>query len=137
MGEGLTAKTLMASTSAAGPTTTSSSPASSTAFAIGDEEVPSPLHGGDDHADREFDCRIATRRAVAPAVRLPDQRHRDHHAGRRDLLVPDGSTVLEAGDELVLIGPDADIEAIRELAQAPRPPVLRARSRHAATPPTV
>jgi H+/Cl- antiporter ClcA len=37
----------------------------------------------------------------------------------RDLLVPDGNTLLEAGDELVLIGPAADIEAIRELAASP------------------
>ncbi len=56
----------------------------------------------------------------------------------RDLLVPDGSTVLEAGDELVLIGPDADIEAIRELATGPAPgpvpgPVPALRD----TPPTV
>jgi CIC family chloride channel protein len=34
----------------------------------------------------------------------------------RDLLVPSGSTVLEAGDELVLIGRSSDIEAIRSTA---------------------
>ena len=40
---------------------------------------------------------------------------------RRDLLVPDGNTVLEAGDELVIIGPAADVEAIRGLAASPTP----------------
>ncbi len=32
---------------------------------------------------------------------------------QRDLVVPDGTTVLEEGDELVLIGTPEDIEAIR------------------------
>jgi len=40
---------------------------------------------------------------------------------RRDLLVPDGDTVLEIGDELVLIGPAVDVEAIRALAASPSP----------------
>lgn len=35
---------------------------------------------------------------------------------RRDLVVPDGSTVLESGDELVLIGRSSDIDVIREVA---------------------
>jgi chloride channel protein, CIC family len=43
---------------------------------------------------------------------------------RRDLLVPDGNTVLEAGDELVIIGPAADVEAIRSLAASPTLPPL-------------
>ncbi len=34
----------------------------------------------------------------------------------RDLVVPEGSTVLEGGDELVLIGSASDIDAIRILA---------------------
>jgi H+/Cl- antiporter ClcA len=34
----------------------------------------------------------------------------------RDLLVPEGTTVLEGGDELVLIGNTSDIDAIRGLA---------------------
>jgi CIC family chloride channel protein len=34
----------------------------------------------------------------------------------RDLVVPSGSTVLEAGDELVLIGRSSDIDAIRSIA---------------------
>ncbi len=34
----------------------------------------------------------------------------------RDLMVPEGTTVLEAGDELVLIGNTADIDALRILA---------------------
>ncbi len=34
----------------------------------------------------------------------------------RDLVVPQGSTVLEGGDELVLIGNTGDIDAIRILA---------------------
>ena len=37
---------------------------------------------------------------------------------RRDLVVPSGSTVLEAGDELVLIGRSSDIDAIRALASS-------------------
>ncbi len=46
---------------------------------------------------------------------------------RRDLVVPDGSTVLEAGDELLLIGQTSDIDAIRRIASdgadpgSPRP----------------
>ena len=35
---------------------------------------------------------------------------------RRDLVVPDGSTVLEAGDELLLIGQNSEIDAIRLVA---------------------
>jgi Trk K+ transport system NAD-binding subunit len=35
---------------------------------------------------------------------------------RRDLIVPDGSTVLESADELVLIGRSSDIDVIREVA---------------------
>jgi CBS domain-containing protein len=34
----------------------------------------------------------------------------------RDLVVPSGTTVLEAGDELVLIGRSSDIDAIRAIA---------------------
>jgi hypothetical protein len=34
----------------------------------------------------------------------------------RDLVVPSGSTVLEAGDELVLIGRTSDIDTIRAIA---------------------
>ena len=34
----------------------------------------------------------------------------------RDLVVPSGNTVLEAGDELVLIGRSSDIDAIRAIA---------------------
>lgn len=34
----------------------------------------------------------------------------------RDLVVPTGGTVLEAGDELILIGSSSDIKAIRSLA---------------------
>ena len=34
----------------------------------------------------------------------------------QDLVVPEGSTVLEGGDELVLIGIASDIDAIRILA---------------------
>jgi CBS domain-containing protein len=35
---------------------------------------------------------------------------------RQDLVVPNGSTVLEAGDELVLIGQSTDIDVIRRVA---------------------
>ena len=35
---------------------------------------------------------------------------------KRDLVVPNGSTKLEAGDELVLIGSSSDIDAIRAIA---------------------
>lgn len=35
---------------------------------------------------------------------------------RRDLVVPDGSTVLEAGDELLLIGQPSEIDVIRRIA---------------------
>jgi len=35
---------------------------------------------------------------------------------RRDLVVPDGRTVLEAGDELLLIGQSSDIDGIRRVA---------------------
>ena len=35
---------------------------------------------------------------------------------KRDLVVPTGSTKLQAGDELVLIGRPSDIEAIRAIA---------------------
>ena len=35
----------------------------------------------------------------------------------RDLMVPSGTTVLEAGDELVLIGRSSDIDGIRAIAQ--------------------
>lgn len=35
---------------------------------------------------------------------------------KRDLVVPDGDTVLESGDELVLIGRPSDIDIIRRLA---------------------
>ena len=35
---------------------------------------------------------------------------------RQDLIVPDGSTVLEAEDELVLIGQSSDVDVIREVA---------------------
>ncbi len=35
---------------------------------------------------------------------------------QRDLVVPSGSTVLEAGDELVLIGRSSDIDGIRAIA---------------------
>ena len=35
---------------------------------------------------------------------------------RRDLVVPDGATTLDEGDELVIIGPAADIESIRRSA---------------------
>ena len=38
---------------------------------------------------------------------------------QRDLLVPDGNTVLEAGDELVIIGPTTEIDAIRALVAGP------------------
>ncbi len=40
---------------------------------------------------------------------------------RRDLLVPDGSTVLDAGDELVIIGPAVDIDAIRRASSSSPP----------------
>ena len=39
----------------------------------------------------------------------------------RDLVVPDGTTVLEGGDELVLIGTTGDIETTRRLASAAQP----------------
>ena len=35
---------------------------------------------------------------------------------QRDLMVPRGATVLEAGDELVLIGRSGDIDAVRTIA---------------------
>ena len=35
---------------------------------------------------------------------------------QRDLLVPDGNTLLEAGDELVIIGPTNEVDAIRQAA---------------------
>jgi Trk K+ transport system NAD-binding subunit len=35
---------------------------------------------------------------------------------QRDLVVPDGTTVLEEGDELVLIGTTEDIESFRFLS---------------------
>ncbi len=35
---------------------------------------------------------------------------------KRDLVVPDGDTVLESGDELVLIGQPSDIDIIRRMA---------------------
>ncbi len=38
----------------------------------------------------------------------------------RDLVVPDGTTVLEGGDELVLIGSEDDIETVRSLASPAR-----------------
>jgi NhaP-type Na+/H+ and K+/H+ antiporter len=34
---------------------------------------------------------------------------------KRDLVVPTGSTVLEVGDELVVIGRSADIEVIQKI----------------------
>jgi H+/Cl- antiporter ClcA len=39
----------------------------------------------------------------------------------RDLLVPDGNTRLEAADELVVIGPTSEIDAIRNLASGRTP----------------
>jgi len=35
---------------------------------------------------------------------------------RRDLVVPDGSTVLEAGDALLVIGQSSDVEVVRRVA---------------------
>ena len=35
---------------------------------------------------------------------------------KRDLVVPNGSTKLEAGDELVLLGSSRDIDSIRAIA---------------------
>ena len=40
---------------------------------------------------------------------------------RRDLVVPDGDTVLEAGDELVLIGLPSDLAEARDIAVGPLP----------------
>ena len=56
---------------------------------------------------------------------------------RRDLLVPDGNTVLEAGDELVIIGPADDVEAIRRVAsgRANEPGVRRRRGDGVEEPP--
>ena len=45
----------------------------------------------------------------------------------RDLVVPEGSTVLEGGDELVLIGNAGDIDAIRILASPPGLPLTMPR----------
>jgi H+/Cl- antiporter ClcA/CBS domain-containing protein len=39
---------------------------------------------------------------------------------KKDLVVPDGSTVLEVGDELILLGIPDDIEAVRTLASPER-----------------
>jgi chloride channel protein, CIC family len=46
----------------------------------------------------------------------------------RDLVVPNGSTVLEGGDELVLIGNPSDIEAIRVSATRAEPSVSETES---------
>jgi Trk K+ transport system NAD-binding subunit len=35
---------------------------------------------------------------------------------KRDLVVPNGSTVLKAGDELVLIGRSSDVDELRTIA---------------------
>jgi trk system potassium uptake protein TrkA len=40
---------------------------------------------------------------------------------QRDLVVPDGATVLEGGDELVIIGTPSDIDAARCAARSAQP----------------
>ncbi len=56
---------------------------------------------------------------------------------RQDLVVPDGSTLLEAGDELVLIGQSTDIDVIRRVAsgRANEPGVRRRRGDGVEEPP--
>jgi len=56
---------------------------------------------------------------------------------RQDLVVPDGSTVLEAGDELLLIGQSSDIDVIRRVAagRASDPGGHRPREDHGDEPP--
>jgi CBS domain-containing protein len=56
---------------------------------------------------------------------------------RRDLVVPDGSTVLEAGDELLLIGQSSDIDVVRRFGagRASDPAGHRPREGHGDEPP--